>query len=453
MDARPLRFQYLAAGRLAAQAAPTYQAARLALTSEGDVMPVLPFTILWLWFRGVLAVVLLGGGLYLLYQWYDHLPRPYVSAEQHADAAARTPMPPTFRDRVALWRPGLDWETAALGGGLLLVLIASSGGMWVVLLGWPTGADDPKATRDGTVQRLTRPDGTVLQVECYGPPDAPPILVTHGWGVTSTQWYYLKRELAARFRLIVWDLPGCGYSTRPPNADYSLDKMARDLDAILTLVGTRPVVLLGHSLGGMLLLTFFRLFPEVLGARVCGLVLAHTTYTNPVRTTAKSTLYTALQKPVLEPLLRLTIWLSPLVWLLNLLSYLNGTAHLSTARQSFAGAATRGQVRFVTRFLLQISPAVLARGMFGMLRYDATATLNTIPIPVLIVAGDRDTSTTPAASTFMKAAIPGAQFTMLTPAKHQGVLEHHTPFAQTVAAFCAASSSAGKDTSGQQEPR
>ena len=415
-------------------------------------MPLLPFTILWLWFRGVLAVVILGGGLYLLYQWYDHLPRPSVSLEQHDTTVARTPMPPpTFRDRLVLWRPGLDWDTAALGGGLLLVLLASSGGMWVVLLRWPAGTDDLKATRDGTVQRLTRPDGTVLQVECYGPPDAPPLLVTHGWGVTSTQWSYLKRELTARFRLIVWDLPGCGFSTRPANADYSLDKMARDLDAILTSIEPRPVVLLGHSLGGMILLTFCRLFPEALGSRVCGLILAHTTYTNPVRTTAKPRLYTALQKPVLEPLLRLTIWLSPLVWLLNVLSYLNGTAQVSTARQSFDGTATRGQVRFVTRFLLQISPAVLARGMFGMLRYDATATLNTLPVPVLIVAGDQDTSTTPQASTFMKAAIPGAQLTMLTPAKHQGVLEHHTSFAQAVAAFCAPCSPAGPRASRPHE--
>jgi hypothetical protein len=51
------------------------------------------------------------------------------------------------------------------------------------------------------------------------------------------------------------------------------------------------------------------------------MVLAHTTYTNPVRTTAKHRLYTALQKPVLEPLLHLAIWLSPVLWLLNVLSY------------------------------------------------------------------------------------------------------------------------------------
>ena len=181
--------------------------------------------------------------------------------------------------------------------------------------------------------------------------------------------------MGERFRLVVWDLPGLGRSTRPATSEYSLEMMAQALDAILTFLGPRPVVLVGHSIGGMILLTLCRLFPDDAGSRVRGMVLAHTTYTNPVRTTAKHQLYTALQKPVLEPLVHLTIWLSPVLWLLNVLSYLNGSAHHSTARQSFAGTQTRQQVQFVTRCLLHTSPAVLARGMLGMLRYDATTTL------------------------------------------------------------------------------
>ena len=125
-----------------------------------------------------------------------------------------------------------------------------------------------------------------------------------------------------------------------------------------------------------------------------------------------------------------------MLWLFNVLSYLNGSAHHSTARQSFAGTQTRQQVDFVTRCVRHTSPAVLARGMLGMLRYDATAILPTIGVPVLIVAGDQDTTTLPDASAFMQAAIPGAQLTTLAPAKHQGLLEHHAPFAQRVAAFC-----------------
>jgi len=214
--------------------------------------------------------------------------------------------------------------------------------------------------------------------------------------------------------------------------------MARDMAAVVAVAGERSVVLVGHSIGGMIILTFCRLFPELVGRQVCGLVLVHTTYTNPVRTTAKRGLYTALQKPVLEPLLHLTVWLSPLVWLMNCLSYFNGSAHVSTARQSFAGAESWGQLDFVARFLLRDSPAVLARGMLGMLRYDAAVTLGKIGAPVLVVSGDRDPLTAPDASERMRAALPAAHLVTLAPAKHQGLLERHGEFSDAVGRFCAA---------------
>jgi len=398
-------------------------------------MPFMPLAILGIWFRGLVALGLLVGGVWLLATWEDALPRSTPVVQTHPDGT-QTPAPPlSFSERVARWRPGLTWETAALSGGVLLVLVASGGGMLLYPLRWRAGPPVPVPPQVSTVEH-PGPDGTALHLEIYGSPNAPTLLLTHGWGVTSAEWYYLIQEVGARFRLVVWDLPGLGRSSRPATTDYSLDTMARDLDAILTFLGPGPLILLGHSIGGMIMLTLCRLFPATLSRRVSGMVLAHTTYTNPVRTTAKRRLATALQKPVLEPLLHLAIWLSPVLWLLNVLSYLNGSAHRSTARQSFAGTQTRQQVQFVTRCVLHTSPAVLARGMLGMLRYDATATLPSIAVPVLLVAGDQDTTTLPDASTFMQAAIPDAELTTLAPAKHQGVLEHHAQFAQRVAAFC-----------------
>ena len=108
---------------------------------------------------------------------------------------------------------------------------------------------------------------------------------------------------------------------------------------------------------------------------MAGLVLVHTTYTNPVRTTQMAGLYTAIEKPVLIPLLYLTIALWPLVWLMNWLSYFNGSVHRSTHKSSFSGAETRGQLDFIARFMPRGRPDVLARGMLGMIAYDATATL------------------------------------------------------------------------------
>ena len=300
------------------------------------------------------------------------------------------------------------------------------------------GDDEPTTERGGAeVQRLKRPDGTELHVEIYGPPDAPPIVMTHGWGANATEWYYQKKRLARHFRLITWDLPGLGRSKGPDNHDYSLEKLANDLHAVLGLAGGRPAVLLGHSIGGMTILTYCQLFRESLGAQVAGLVLVHTTYTNPVRTTEHAALKTALE-PVLVPLLHLTIGLWPLVWAMNYLSYLNGSVHRSTAKSAFTGTETRGQLDFAAQFLPHDRPDVLARGMFGMLAYDATATLATINVPTLVIAADKDVTTKPEASDRMARDIPGARLVTLSPGRHMGLIEQNETFDTAVSEFAGA---------------
>lgn len=384
-------------------------------------MALVPSFIIGMWLSGLLALGVIGGGIYFVWYWYEHAWVYNRTIDQYIFS-------PDF---------GFNTETALLGVGLLLIFWACCGGL---LLRWflrsPGSTEDaPQHTRNGTVHRLPRPDGSELQVEAYGPVDGTPLILTHGWGMNSTEWYYLKQHLSDQCRLFVWDLPGLGLSTRPKNNDYSLENLAHDLDAVLELTGDRPAVLVGHSIGGMITLTFCRLFPEALGTRVASLILVHTTYTNPVRTVKGAKLYTTLERPLLVPLLHLTIWLSPLVWLMNWLSYLNGTAHLSTKQSGFAGTDSWKQVAFATSFQPHASPSVLAYGMLGMLQYDATATLPTIEIPTLVVPGDLDPVCLPEASERIYHEIDSAQLKPLTPAKHMGLLEHHARFVDLVRTF------------------
>src|SRR5690348_13932517 len=93
-------------------------------------------------------------------------------------------------------------------------------------------------------------------------------------GASSTAWYYAKKRLSDRFRLILWDLPGVGQSSQPGDRDYSTERFAQDLRAVLELSGDRKALLLGHSIGGMTIQTFCRLFPDVVASRVAGIVLA-----------------------------------------------------------------------------------------------------------------------------------------------------------------------------------
>jgi hypothetical protein len=65
----------------------------------------------------------------------------------------------------------------------------------------PIAASEPqpealRELRTGRVHRIRRPDGTELRVETYGPEDAPPLVLTHGWGATADEWYYQKQPEA-----------------------------------------------------------------------------------------------------------------------------------------------------------------------------------------------------------------------------------------------------------------
>ncbi|MCA1994218.1 MAG: alpha/beta hydrolase, partial [Coleofasciculus sp. S288] len=322
-------------------------------------------------------------------------------------------------------------------GGLALVLWSFVGRFIGLPLFRRKGADEPKRIRSGRVQRIPRPDGSVLQVELYGPEDGQPIILSHGWGPNSTVWYYAKRQLSDRFRVIVWDLPGLGKSSKPKNNDYSLEKYARDLEAVIALAGDKPAILLGHSMGGMLILTFCRLFPEHLRRRVAGVILVDSTYTNPVKTSIFTKLLRILQKPLLKPLLHLTIWLSPLLWLMTWLSYLNGSLHISVELSGYTGTETRGQLDFSALLSALGSPGVLARGTLAMFNFDETETLSTIDVPVLLIVGASDIATKPTASIRMKAELPQSEFVTLKPGGHMSLMEQNQKFAEVVRAFSA----------------
>lgn len=360
---------------------------------------LMPLDFLLRWLSGLLTIALLGGAGYILYQWYE--------GELVSNA----------------------WLLLGAGGMLWSLL-----GFMPILLFHRPGEDEPKPHRSNRVQRLARPDGSEINVEFYGLDDAPTIILTHGWGPDSTVWYYVKKQLCDRFCVVVWDLPGLGKSQKPKNQDYSLEKYARDLEAVLSLV-RQPAILLGHSMGGMILLTFCRLFPEHLQQRVAGLIVVDSTYTNPVKTAILSRLLLILQKPLLEPLLHLAIVLSPLLWLTSWLSYLNGSTLLTTEISGFTGTETRGQLNFSTLIGLKASPGVLARGVLAMLRFDETETLAKISVPTLVVVGKSDIATRPVASKRISQEIPQAELTILSPGGHMALMERNQQFAQVISSF------------------
>lgn len=417
-------------------------------------MPFTPFDIVWIWLRGLLAIALIVCGGLLLRYWYREslvwVVDPVKVVDTSREDSARDASEPPVVNKAESGReefrytPGFNRPTALLAGALALLTWAFAGGLSARALATAflkKGEDDPKRERQGAeVHTLRRPNGAELRVECYGPADAPPIVLTHGWGANATEWYYVKKSLSDRFRLIVWDLPGLGLSKKPDDNDYRLETMARDLDAVLGLAGGRPAILLGHSIGGMITLTYPKIYPEALGERVAGLLVVHTTYTDPIRTMKHAEIKTALEGPLLVPLLHLTIALWPFVWLMMWLGYLNGSAHRSTHKDSFAGTETPGELDFAAGFLPRARPDVLARGMFGMMRYDSTDVLPKIGVPTLVVIADQDVTTLPEAGKRIAEAIPGAQLKTLAPGRHMGLIERHDEFNALISEFASSRS-------------
>jgi pimeloyl-ACP methyl ester carboxylesterase len=280
-----------------------------------------------------------------------------------------------------------DWLWLALA---VLPLLFTFFGRSLILPFLGRKGHDPSPARSSNPQTVVTPSGASVHVDTFGPADAPPLVMIHGWGLDSTIWRYLRAKLGDRYRVLAPDLPGLSKSKGPQDGVYTLERFADVLASVLQLTGGRPAVVMGHSIGGMTIQTFARRFPEALGPQVAGIVLVNTTYTNPVRTTAVSWLVSALRWPVIEPGCRLLIWLKPLGQLMNWLGYLNGSNHLVTRISSFGSEVTREQVEHATRLTSFNSVAVQAKGMLAMMRWDASEVAAKVPVPMLVVGGKID---------------------------------------------------------------
>jgi pimeloyl-ACP methyl ester carboxylesterase len=394
-----------------------------------------PLQILSLWLRALVAAVLITASVFAWREWYN---RSAVRADDNRREDRRTDPDAAYRFEP---RFGLNVPTAFLAVAALATAWSLGGGLLLVRLRRPAGDPDQRRHlnhgRLDDAKHVRRADGSNIYTESEGPTDAPILLLTHGWGGTAAEWNALHPHLPGHHRVVRWDLPGLGRSEAPRDRDFSLDRMAHDLRLVLdgACQTGRPVVLVGHSIGAMINLTFARLFPDVVRNRVAGMVLAHGTYTDPLKTHKNAKLYTKLQKPVIEPLVYAAIPLSPALQAFNWLSYLNGSAHRSAERSGFSGRETREQLDFAARFTLHADVAAVARGTLGMLHWDASDVPAHLPCPVLIWAGEKDPTTCPEASQEMHTRIPRSELHSQPTAKHLSPIEFSADFAPRVIAF------------------
>ena len=378
---------------------------------------------------GLAALAILALAIYVLYR--SNRPRlTVVPARRPRVAGAHVRA--VVSERPAPRRRVLG-TTIALA--LLLCVFA---GKYLVRASHPSGDGAPDLS-PAKLTMVRGASGAQLSVAHYGAPEGqgPTLLFTHGWGADRRDWLYAIRDLPPGLSVVAWDLPGLGESSRPANDDYSMSTLARDLDSVLSSLGDRPVILVGHSIGGILNLEYARQFPAKLGSSVRGIVQANTTFTNPVETKKNAELSRKLQEPVFRPLLHLIAWTAPIARTVGWLAYQSGLAHLQLASQSFAGAQTWEQLDEMARYAYRSSPAVVSRGVLAMLDWDGSSVLPQITVPTLIISGDQDVTTLPWASDKMAHDIRSSQRVAVSPAAHLGPVEQHKRYADAIASFAA----------------
>lgn len=372
-------------------------------------MYILPLPFLLGTLATLASLALLAGGIYIVWAW------------------------------IAGTLVATSWLVSGIG-----MLAWSLLGRQIVLALYPRGRDEPQAQRSQDAFTLDAPDGSRLHIEMEGPADKPVIVLTHGWALDSTAWYYVRKELAKSHRLVMWDLPGLGRSSQPADGRYSVERLAEDLRGVIAHTGDRPVTLVGHSIGGMMMLTLARTHPELLRGKVNGMVFMDTTHTWPLDSVMAGGLLKLLRWPLIEPLLLLTTLLWPLVWLSNLQSYLNGSSHIINRITSLSRGVTRGQLEFATRFNLKDKPNVIAKGLRAVLRWTEARTPPALAVPVRVIAGDADRLTKPGAGLALSEMAPDADFVTISPAGHNGLLEEGGQYAAAIAQFVARAANAGK---------
>jgi len=97
---------------------------------------------------------------------------------------------------------------------------------------------------------ITTRDGTQLYVKDWGPKTGRPVIMMHGWPLTSDTWDDFAVVAAdAGFRAISYDRRGFGRSEQPWDG-YEYDTLADDLADVIEATGAQDAALFGFSMGG-----------------------------------------------------------------------------------------------------------------------------------------------------------------------------------------------------------
>ena len=270
----------------------------------------------------------------------------------------------------------------------------------------------------GSVHSATRKvvsaDGIRINVEVDEPdleaPHLPTIVFVHGVLCTLDTWHYQRLALRGKVRMVFMDQRSHGASDVAERDSSTIDNLAADLHAVIDACTTGPVVLVGHSMGGMTIMQLAADHPELFGDQVVGVMLISTSSRLPL-----------VANPALRRLVPVARRIGPVV------DWGRGFNSFSVVRRWGLGPnAQEKHVDMTNEMILRAPTRVLTdfHPMFAEL--DLRHALETLSlVPTVVVGGTHDSVTPLSHSRRIADGITGSSLVIFEDTGHMAMFEKH----------------------------
>ncbi|MBY8857974.1 alpha/beta hydrolase [Nocardia sp. CA2R105] len=289
---------------------------------------------------------------------------------------------------------------------------------------WPARGDD---LRDEDFTLLDRDrartvateDGVALAVRECGSEDAPATVVfVHGFCNSMESFHFQRRDLEKLWgpdvRMIFFDLRGHGRSGESSVGGCTVPQLGRDLvEVIRACAPDGPLMLVGHSMGGMAILAAAAQFPELFQERVRAVALLSTAAAE----VASAGVPQLLRNPALDGF-RLAVHSAPALIQAGRVAarqVINPILHVS----SFHGDVSPTLSRFTTSMIDRTPVATVVKFLEALRVHDESAALPTLAaLPELVLGGGHDMVIPFRNSVALARRLPDADLVRVTDAAH-----------------------------------
>ncbi|MBD3784511.1 MAG: alpha/beta hydrolase [Micrococcales bacterium] len=284
---------------------------------------------------------------------------------------------------------------------------------------------------------VTTDDGVDLHVEIDAPRTAsrgqrhlagraPTVVLVHGFALTMQSWVLQRRELLEQgLRVVTYDQRGHGRSSLPDLASCTVERLGLDLARVVEVTcPSGPLVLIGHSMGGMSVMSFAGQHPDVVRDRVLAVGLVSTSPGGHEVTEFGLGPLAGRVVGSLGPgvLTRLSRHAGPIGMLRRMGK---GVQDLAVARWAFDSPVSPALVDLVAEMIFATPFDVMAAFLPDIDGLDLVPSLGALAgVELLVMNGAGDLITPPSHSEEIVRHVPGAEHVVVRDGGHLLMLEH-----------------------------